>query len=393
MFARIATGAVLGLATLLANGTAGASVGPGSAASPVAPAKVTAKPTATGIAVHWSRVPGRPTFSVTSTPPGKGCTTTALTCTIPVDDTVPWTFSVTATAAGATSAPSAPTTAVRVRRILVVAGASNAVGFESYAIDPTTRANYFAAPYASPTDASSTLVWLPWVTDPAPRVVPVPLRTPQRLLATTPVIGGRQVFGPELGLARQLYADTGESVTIVKVGVPANLYNFWKGGPKPSDAVNHTATLVGEVMAYEAHKGRLPVISGVFWAQGESDTNSATWAGAYQGRLTQLVASLHAVLPMASTTPFVIAKISTTAWWEGLAAGGACPAGGSDCSEQLAADATVRAAEDAVAGSDPTVRTVDTVDLARTGVMLHLSNVSELAMGRRMALAAEPLLP
>ena len=46
-----------------------------------------------------------------------------------------------------------------------------------------------------------------------------------------------------------------------------------------------------------------------------------------------------------------------------------------------------------MAAADPTVVAVETRDLPRTGVMLHYSNVAELAVGQRMALAAEPLLP
>ena len=387
MFGQITSALALGLGTLVAAGPAGATV------APTTPARIIAKATATGIALHWSRSPGRPTYTVSSSPPGKGCTTTAVTCTIPVDDTTPWTFSVTASDGRTTTTPSASTTPVRTRRILIVAGASNAAGFESYAVDPTTKVNFFAPPFTSPTDRSSTMVWLPWLTDPAPKVVPMPLRTPQRIVATTPVTGGRQIFGPELGLARQLFADTGEAVTVVKVSVPANLYNFWKGGSRPNDAVTHTVELTSQVMTYEASKGRLPVISGVFWVQGESDTDSLLWAEAYQRRLTELIASLHAELPMSPSTPFVIAKVFTAPWWQVVAGAGVCPAGGSDCSEQLAADATVRAAEDAVAAADPTVATVDTIDLPRTGVMLHYANVAELAVGQRMALAAEPLLP
>ena len=387
MFGRIVAGVALVLGPLVVTAPAGAAVGP------TTPARITARPAATGISLHWSRSPGRPTYTVSSSPPGKGCTTAAVTCTVPVDDTTPWTFSVTASDGRTTSAPSASTTPVRTRRVVIVAGASNAAGFESYAVDPSTRVSFFAPPFASPTDRTSTIVWLPWLTDPAPKVVPMPLRTPQRITATTPDTGGRQIFGPELGLARQLFADTGESVTVVKVSVPANLYRFWKGGSDPKDAVTHTVELTSSVMAYEASRGRLPVISGVFWVQGESDTNSSLWAEAYQRRLTELIASLHAELPMAAGTPFVIAKVFTTPWWNVVAGAGVCPAGGTDCAEQLAADATVRAAEDAVAAADPTVVAVETRDLPRTGVMLHYSNVAELAVGQRMALAAEPLLP
>ena len=387
MISRIASGTAIALACMLLAGPAA------SATVPAAPNRVTAKPAATGVSVHWARTPGHPTYTVTSTPPGKGCTTTASSCTIPVEDTTPWTFSVTASVGGSTSAPSTPTAPIPTRRVVVVAGASNAAGFESYALDPTTRTNYFAPPLASPADRLSTIAWLPWLTDPAPRVVPMPLRTPQRITTTTPVTGGRQIFGPELGLARQLFADTGQATTVVKVAVPANLYKFWKGNGDPKDAVTHTADLVRQVMAYEATKHRLAVLSGVFWVQGESDTDTALWAGAYERRLTELIASFHAALPLAPNAPFVIAKISTVLWWQNLAAVSACPNGGSDCAEQLAADATVRAAEDAVAAADPTVTTGDTADLPRVGVGLHLSNEAELALGQRMAVAAEAMLP
>ena len=69
------------------------------------------------------------------------------------------------------------------RALVLLAGQSNATGWESYAIDPTTHVNYLAPPYANAADARSTISWMPWTGYPRATgggaTGQVPLDTPQ----------------------------------------------------------------------------------------------------------------------------------------------------------------------------------------------------------------------
>lgn len=344
------------------------------------------------IRLTWKGVAGALSYRVSSSPKGNGCRSTGLSCNVPATTSTPWRFSVRAELAGGRSARSAWTNALPIRRVMLLAGQSNATGAESYATDPVTHVDYFADGQASDADRKSSLIWpgVPWMVQSFPDVKPLPIRTPQYIADIEHQGTTVRIFGPELGIARQLWEDLSLPVTIVKVALPASLTNGWKGGSDPNDQLNRAATLVQQTMVYEASRGRLPVVSAIFWMQGEGDTNRSAWADAYEDGLRALVNNMRSVVPGAQTTPFVIGRISTTAWWAVQQAAGLCV---DACSEQIAADATIRDAEAAVAASVPRAALVETADLPRAGPLLHISNVGELALGRRMATAVEPLLP
>jgi hypothetical protein len=75
-----------------------------------------------------------------------------------------------------------------------------------------------------------------------------------------------QLFGPEIGLARQLYADTGKTAEIVKVAHEgSSLAGDWS--PNGGD-LGMYATLVNKVtsvIAADAAVGCTDVIGGFFW--------------------------------------------------------------------------------------------------------------------------------
>ncbi|HVM64960.1 MAG TPA: hypothetical protein VMU14_08875, partial [Acidimicrobiales bacterium] len=59
---------------------------------------LTVRPEVGAVRLSWPAVPSptRVTYVVTSSPTGKGCQTAALSCRVPVTDSTPWRFQVTA---------------------------------------------------------------------------------------------------------------------------------------------------------------------------------------------------------------------------------------------------------------------------------------------------------
>jgi len=248
------------------------------------------------------------------------------------------------------------------RALLIIAGQSNALGFLSKATDPVTRIDYFAAPYTNGADALSSIAWHQNGVVPAVTAAPVPLDTPQ-MTARGP--GGYQFFGPEIGLARTAYTDTGRPVTIVKAAfsgsvlAPDLLWPYWgPGGGLFSEMV----TLVRSTIAFDALHHQIDRVGGFYWFQGETDATDPAWAAAYQGNLKAFIARVRADVP--GVYPIVLAKE-----WTGVPG-----------------DAQVRAADDWAAAHLPDVVTVDTEGLPRLG--LHVTNVGELQLGEDMAHAS-----
>jgi hypothetical protein len=114
-------------------------------------------------------------------------------------------------------------------------------------------------------------------------------------------------------------------------------------------------------------------------------------ADAYQTNLSTLTSTLRDDLPMDPSTPIVLAKESLAAWLGFAAYSGLCPK--VDCTAIDQGDGEVRAADDWVAAKLPHVVAVDTIDLPRTGVLIHLSNVGDLAIGARIAQATDSSMP
>jgi hypothetical protein len=241
-----------------------------------------------------------------------------------------------------------------------VAGQSNATGLQSYAIDPVTKVNYFASPYTNGADVLDTLS----LYGASPTLTRVPLDTPQRISGSGPA-----VFGPEIELARTIYADTGQSVSIVKASIPgSSLAVDWRG-PEYVDAM---LDLVRNTINADARAGYADTVAALYWYQGESDAMVPAWAVAYRRNLEIFIAGLRS-RPLLASVPVVLVKESVI-----------CPL--------CVGNTQVRRADDWVAAHRAHVVTVDTADLTRIDGWVHLSNVSELALGRRLALESENLL-
>jgi len=276
--------------------------------------------------------------------------------------------------------------------LLVVAGQSNAVGTESYAFDPTTFTDYLAPPYTNEADATSAITWVPSAHSgllPVPDGRLVGLDTPQILDSpSTPV----QVFGPEIGLARQVWANTRQPVTIVKAAIGStSLATDWD----PTTPNGYYAQMVAEVsatMSADAAEGQLDTIGAVYWYQGEDDAANASWYPKYESNLTDFIAHLRADLPLNSAAPIVLAKESQAATISYRRATGDCPF--DNCAMLQAGDRAVRAADDWAAANLAHVVEVDTLGLPRVApLLIHVSNVGELTLGADLAAATERRFP
>jgi len=332
------------------------------------------------------------TYTVTSSPTAKSCTVIDTTsCTVPVTDSTPWRFSVTASDLSGSSPPSPLTPVVRHRLILVVAGQSNAVGTESYAFDPITFTDYFTAPYTNEADSASSITWMPSSHSgllPAPENGPVNLDTAQMLDTATPV----QVFGPEIGLARTIWTGTRLPVTIVKAAVGSTSLALDWDPATPDGLYAQMVAHVIATMSADADAGQLDTIGAVYWYQGEDDAANSDWYPKYESNLADFITHLRADLPLNAKTPIVLAKESQAATIAYRQATGDCPFG--NCAALQVGDAAVRAADDWAAANLPHVVEVDTLSLPRVApLLIHLSNIGELTLGSELASATEHLFP
>jgi len=236
--------------------------------------------------------------------------------------------------------------------------------------------------------------WMPWLVNPETKGNKLTgqgsLDAPQIETGTdgNPV----QIFGPEVGWARQIYSDTGQPVSVVKAAFPnTSLANDWVPN-KPGGVFSQAITKVDTTMADDAKKGQLDTIGAVAWYQGESDAGDPTMAADYQANLTAFISALRTQLPADPTTPIVLVKESTAtvvAFWQALGWCGTTE----DCTAATAQDAEVRAADDWAGANLPHVLTVDSLGLPRFDGLIHLTNTSELTIGQDIATVSDRLMP
>ncbi len=355
------------------------------------PRHVIAHPGVGTVTVSWSalRLTGV-TYSVASTPAGLSCTVVdKMSCTIPVTTSAPWQFSVTASNSSGSSLPSAPTKPFKHRTLLIVVGQSNALGAESYAKDPVTGINYLARHYGTRADVVDKIFWPAGWLSPMPGPSAVNLDTPQIcVLCNSPSV---QTFGPEIGLARQVWADTGTPVTIVKeTWAVTSLAVDWNPST-PGDIYSQMVASVKSEMAIDAASGQLDVIGAFYWYQGENDAMDPAQYPAYESNLTAFIGHVRADLPINPAAPIALAKESIGALIALEQFAGSC--GTPNCSGLVAGDTGVRAADDQVAATVHGVVEVDTLGLPRTGLLIHLSNVGELELGKELAVATDHQFP
>jgi hypothetical protein len=255
--------------------------------------------------------------------------------------------------------------------IVVVAGQSNALGYQSYVVDPKTRKDVF-------TDGTGTVadrrVLLTWDESGVPggALPPVSLDTPQRLSgAPSPV------FGPEVGLARYLFTHGHRNLLIVKVAFSgSSLAADWVPGAADYKAM---VRAVGGATLWASEHGWRPVVSGFYWMQGETDAMTASTAETYGANLKAFIGNARRSIGMSSTAPFVIGEIDLTDYIKFELVHHLCTTAG--CSGETAWNKEVMSAQKKAAGAH--VFVASTSSLARYEGFLHLTNTSELALGKK----------
>jgi hypothetical protein len=274
------------------------------------------------------------------------------------------------------------------RTLVVLAGQSNATGAGSWAVDPTTGINYFAPPYTNGADAASTISWAPSFGIPPPKgggmTGQVPLDSPQLLGDSNTPPNYMQFFGPEIGWARQIYADTGQAVSVIKVAIAGtSLAVDWN----PSTRLGYFSQMVATVtstMSADAQAGQLDTIGGIAWFQGEADAQVLTQAADYESNLKAFISALRSDLPTAPSTPVVLVKESLAAYIAESQRLGQCGTT-KHCSALSMGDTEVRGADDWAAANLANVLEVDSLGLPREfdapSFDVHLANTGELTVG------------
>jgi hypothetical protein len=276
---------------------------------------------------------------------------------------------LTGAASGASGASAVPRTPPRLT-IVVVAGQSNALGYQSYVVDPKTHKDVFTDGAGTAADRRVLLTW-----DESGvaggGIPPVSLDTPQRLSgAPSPV------FGPEVGLARYLFTHGHRNLLIVKVAFSgSSLAADWVPAAADYKAM---VRAVGAATLWATEHGWRPIVSAFYWMQGETDAMSASTAQAYGANLKALIGNVRRSIGLSSAAPFVIGEIDLTDYIKFELVHHLCTTAG--CTGETLWNKEVMSAQKKAAGTH--VFVTSTSSLARYEDFLHLTNTSELALGK-----------
>ena len=284
-------------------------------------------------------------------------------------------------AVGFRAAPSSASAAKRPLEILVLAGQSNALGFESFVVDPRTHLDVFTEAGRSPADRQSLLMW-DETGVPGSGPTPVALDTLQfRSGASTPV------FGPEIGLARGLYVAGHRHLLIVKVATDgSSLARDWLPG---EDDYRRLLSSVASAERWSRTAGWAPVVSALYWYQGETDAMNAAWAENYAANLKTLLASARIHLGLGTSRPVVITQTDLSDFIRFERAHGWC--GSPSCANEWAWNAEVMGAQASLVGRSTFL--ARTSELPRYGNFIHLSDAGELSLGKTYATLTESRMP
>jgi len=265
--------------------------------------------------------------------------------------------------------------------VLVVAGQSNALGYESYVVDPQTGVDIFTSGPRSQADRRVLFMWHESGVR-MPSTSPVPLDTIQRRIGAE-----RGIFGPEIGLARSLYAAGHHQLLIVKVAVGgSSLAKGWL--PAHADY----RLLINEVHAgvsWAWRHGWRPTVSALYWFQGETDATKAADSSAYAANLTSFLAAIRIDLGLGKARPIVVTQTDVSDYIAYELAHRLCTS--PNCESERAWNGAVMAAQAAAAGTSTYV--VPTSALPRVHNYVHLSNQAELTLGQTFAQETTALLP
>jgi hypothetical protein len=121
-------------------------------------------------------------------------------------------------------------------------------------------------------------------------------------------------FGPEVSFGYTLHHTVfpNDNIYLIKYAESgSNLYSQWN--PNGGATYNAFKLRVNAAMANLNNAHLSPVISGMIWMQGESDTTNSTYAAAYATNLKNLIAKVRNDFT-ASGMKFVVGQIDNWAW-------------------------------------------------------------------------------
>jgi hypothetical protein len=254
--------------------------------------------------------------------------------------------------------------------IVVVAGQSNAEGYESYAAgtgfglataDRTVRLVDWGD-YSTSHDSSA-----------------VALDTPQVL-----AVNGRQVFGPEVGIARYLWSHGHQDIAIAKVTKAGSALAAWRTG---GQLLTELGYAVSRLKSWEKARGVTATVVGIVWMQGETDSLSATTATPYRAALASFLPRLRDAVHASSRTPIVLAETTIAPWvafQDSISHDRCSPA---PCASLLAWNRLVRDGQRAATKSVGRTFVVDSATYARASIQIHLNARGELDLGKALGKA------
>lgn len=254
-------------------------------------------------------------------------------------------------------------------RIIVLAGQSNAEGYESYA-----RASDGARLLGTTTaDASVAFTFRGDYTKDV-SVPPVALDHPQVIQRT-----GRQVFGPEIGMARYLWThDDHHHIAVVKVVHAASSLASWMPGHRLLKALTKQ---VSSLERWEGAHGVTATVAAIVWMQGETESLGTAAPTSYRAQLQRFLPELRLAVGATRTTPVVVVETSTSAYvgLEEWTTDDKCVP--TSCANLYAWNTMVRAAQAAQASRAGHVFVVDSATYPRASIQLHLNATGELELG------------
>jgi hypothetical protein len=253
--------------------------------------------------------------------------------------------------------------------VLVVAGQSNALGYQSFVIDPKTHKDVFTDKGASPADRRVLFTFRDSGVS-GGALPPGWLDTPQkRTGASSPV------FGPEIGLARYLYNAGHKNLLVVKVAISgSSLAVDW--APHGED-LSLLVSRVQAAMAWATNHNLRPTIGGFYWVQGERDATDRAYAADYRTNLVHFIANVRHDLLLKSWTPFAIAQTDIAAYINFKQAQHLCSS--KDCKSERLWNSEVMKAQSSVTGKH--VFLAKTAKLPRFKDALHMTDAAELSLG------------
>jgi Carbohydrate esterase, sialic acid-specific acetylesterase len=275
----------------------------------------------------------------------------------------------------AASAPGSTAFASRPRAappliVLVVAGQSNALGYQSFVIDPTTHKDVFTGSGSSAADRKVRFTFQESGVA-GGMLPPLPLDAPQkRSGASSPI------FGPEVGLARYLYNAGHKNLLVVKVAFSgSSLAADWSARSVDFGLLQ---SRVQAAMSWATENGWSPSIGGFYWMQGESDAENSVYAADYRKNLVQFIANVRADIPLKLTTPIVVGQIDLADYIHFEQVHHLCST--KYCTPQQLWNSEVMKAQSSVAGKH--IFIAKTAKLPRYQDFLHLTDAAELTLGK-----------